>query len=470
MIPVVVLQFLRQETAVPLQLARGTAIAPPILRPTRLQERSSAAQSWDAALNVAAHETCEPAMSRIAILHPTDPVGHVPGGIDSFIKGILKWAPDDLEYTLFGATSDPLKRPRGRAMSVTLGARTFDFVPIVPVLPSSARSRIPLTVRYMWELGRRLGSGQFAAFDVLDFHRIEPALLFRADARPKNIFLHTDRAAIRSPHSSVMWRHWPALYERLEARAFATTDRVFSVSRSAVESYSSVYSRFAQRFIYTPTWVDPETFHPIADARERNRLRAQLLETLNAPAGSRLLVFVGRLEREKNPAMLLEAFCMASATHESLHLIVIGDGSLRPEVDAMCRRKELRGRVSLLGVQRAQDIAGILQVSDLFVLSSDFEGMPIAVLEALATGVPVVSTDVGELSAIVQDGITGRLSKNKSSTALSNAIRTALNELSIIQGKPCVMAAARYHPAIILSQIYENHRRQCTVPDHLSGA
>ena len=277
-------------------------------------------------------------MTRIAILHPTDPIGHVPGGIDSFIKGFLKWAPDDLEYTLFGATSDPAQRPVGKTISMTLGERGFDFLPVVPVSQSAARVHIPLTLRYMWGLGRLFRSGAFSPFDILDFHRVEPVLLFRDDTRPKNVTLHTDYAALRGPHSDIMWRHWPWLYEQVEARAFATVDRVFAVSRSAIERYARVYPRFAVRFVYTPTWVDSDTFHPLRDAGERRRLRSQLIGRLNAPAGSRLLVFVGRLERGKNPSMLLEAVRKASAMREELHLIVVGDGSLRPEVETPSRR------------------------------------------------------------------------------------------------------------------------------------
>jgi hypothetical protein len=53
-------------------------------------------------------------MAEIAIFQPTDPASHVPGGIDSAIRGILKWAPPDLEYALFGATSDARVRHLGR--------------------------------------------------------------------------------------------------------------------------------------------------------------------------------------------------------------------------------------------------------------------------------------------------------------------------------------------------------------------
>jgi glycosyltransferase involved in cell wall biosynthesis len=399
-------------------------------------------------------------MTKIAIFHPSDPLGQVPSGIDTFLKGILTWAPDDLDYTLFGATSDPVKHPIGRAMSVTMGKRPFKLIPIVSASPSATRGRVPLTARYMWALKRIIALGGCATFDVLDFQRIEPVLLFRHDTRPKNLILHQDYADLRHPNSDIMWRHWPWLYDRLEARVFGKVDRVFAVRRSAVERYKKSYPRLAKKFVFTPTWVDFDTFHPIPDASDRHQLRARLLETLRAPSDSRLLVFVGRLDRQKNPSLLLEAFRQASGRRDGLHLIVIGDGILRPEVQATCSGAELIGRVHLLGVRSAHQIAEFLQVSDLFVLSSAYEGMPIAVLEALATGLPVVSTDVGEVGAIVRSGINGRISKDQSATSLADSICSALDEVELTQGEPCVASVAPYQPQPVLSQIYNNHRRQ----------
>ena len=65
-------------------------------------------------------------MLNVAIIHPIDPAGHVPSGIDAFIRGILKFAPPDIHYTLFGATSDPVARPPGKLAKVVLGEREIE--------------------------------------------------------------------------------------------------------------------------------------------------------------------------------------------------------------------------------------------------------------------------------------------------------------------------------------------------------
>lgn len=399
-------------------------------------------------------------MARIAIFHPTDPAGHVPGGIDSFIKGILRRAPDDLDYTLFGASSELAERPVGKPAWVMLGGRRIRFLPIVSMPSSATRGGIPLSIRYTWALRRLIRQGAVEDFDILDFHRIEPTLLFRRDPRPKNVTLHADYAELRDSQSDIMWRHAPWLYERLEAIAFPTLARVYSVRQTAIERYKRTYPNLASRFLFTPTWFDSEVFHPTRDSAERGQLRTRLVEMLGIDGDSRLLVFVGRLDHQKDPNLLLDAFSEVLSRRKRLHLLIIGDGTLRPEIETRCSRAELRGQVSLLGVQRATGIADVLRACDLFVLSSAYEGMSIAVLEALASGLPVVSTEVGEVRLVVDSGVNGQVSRDRSPAGFADAICQALDQLEAMRGPPCEAAAAPYHPEKVLEGIYENHRMQ----------
>jgi glycosyltransferase involved in cell wall biosynthesis len=101
-----------------------------------------------------------------------------------------------------------------------------------------------------------------------------------------------------------------------------------------------------------------------------------------------LIVSVARLEPQKNPELLVRSL------PEACHLLLAGEGSLRP-------RLEGRPRVSLLGVR--SDLPELLSSCDVFALASDWEGHPIAVMEAMAAGLPVVSTAVGGVPEIVGD-------------------------------------------------------------------
>lgn len=403
-------------------------------------------------------------ISRIAILYPTDPAGHVPSGIDSFIRGILKWAPADLEYTLIGATSDNRARPIGAEVAVRTGERVSRFIPVASVDPSGTRQRLPLTVRYMHGLSRLARSGKLAAYNVLDFHRIEPLWLFRRDVRPKNVTLHQDMTVIRDKSSDIMWRHAPWLYERVERRLLASVQRIFSVRQSAVDRYKALYPAIANRFAFIPTWVDSDVFKPEHDPSGAARDREALLCRTGAPAGAKILVFVGRLDSQKDPLLLLAAFEQARRSRPELHLVMVGDGNLREVVERTISTMGLHGHVTLTGVLPAVRIAAVLRASDMFALSSAYEGMPIAVLEALAVGLPVVTTDVGEIRRVVIDGTSGFVSQSRSTADLAAAIIHAADELPFMKGEPCRAAVIPYHPEGILSRIYDNHRAQCAFP------
>lgn len=113
-------------------------------------------------------------------------------------------------------------------------------------------------------------------------------------------------------------------------------------------------------------------------------------------------VFVGRLETQKDPLTLVRQFALLSKAH--VRLLVVGDGYLRPEVEAEIARLGLSGKVDLLGVRT--DVNAILKQADCFVMSSRWEGLPMAILEAGAVGLPVISTNVGAVSEIL-DGDCG---------------------------------------------------------------
>jgi glycosyltransferase involved in cell wall biosynthesis len=396
---------------------------------------------------------------KIGICYPTDPAGGVPSGIDSFIRGILRWAPPDLAYTLFGASTDEAARPLGRQAEVLLGDRPVRFIPIVRADAGGRRRAVPLTVRYMWALRRQAAAGKLREFDVLDFHRIEPLLLFAGDQRPKNVVLHQDMGVLRNEQSDILWRHAPWLYERIEHRLLQNVSRVFAVRESAVQRYRQEFPQSAHRFQFIPTWFDTEIFRP-ASAAASAASRAALRQELGCRVDTRVLTFVGRLDRQKDPLLLLQAVRLCIEKDPDLTLAIVGDGVLREQVDAAARAGPLSGRVRLLGPRRPEQIASLLQASDLFVLASAYEGMPIAVLEALATGIPVVSTDVGEVRRVVLEGQTGAISKERSAPGLAAAIQKALSMLESMRGPPCERAVEPFRPQRVLAAIFDNHRRQ----------
>ena len=136
------------------------------------------------------------------------------------------------------------------------------------------------------------------------------------------------------------------------------------------------------------------------------------------------IVAVGRLQAPKDVVTLVRA--LSGMQRRPLRAVVVGDGPDRPEIESEIRRLGLTGVVDLAGER--DDVTEILAASDVFVLSTRSEGLPMAVLEAMAAGLPVVASRVGGLPELVLDGETGLLVPPGQPAALAVALETLLDD------------------------------------------
>jgi glycosyltransferase involved in cell wall biosynthesis len=143
--------------------------------------------------------------------------------------------------------------------------------------------------------------------------------------------------------------------------------------------------------------------------------------------GTRLL-FTGRLAPVKGLPLLLEAFARLQARHPTLTLAIAGDGPERPALEAQAQRLGIAPRVEFLGYRSSDHVRALLQESDVFVLPSFAEGVPVVLMEAMASGVPVVATRVAGVSELVEDGVSGFVVPPGDADALERAISTLLED------------------------------------------
>ena len=121
------------------------------------------------------------------------------------------------------------------------------------------------------------------------------------------------------------------------------------------------------------------------------------------------LAFVGRIDPVKGVPILLEAFARLSVRYPEARLDIIGDGAMRGECEAKARAMSLQNRVSFLGYRDQEEVAGILACSDILVLPSFAEGVPVVLMEAMASRIPVIATRVAGVAELVEDGVSGFL-------------------------------------------------------------
>jgi glycosyltransferase involved in cell wall biosynthesis len=131
------------------------------------------------------------------------------------------------------------------------------------------------------------------------------------------------------------------------------------------------------------------------------------------------LVFAGRLSLQKS----LDVALRAVAAVDGVSLVLAGDGPERSRLDAVVAELGLGGRVRFLGAQPRETVLELLAAADAEVLSSGWENFPHSLIEGLAVGTPVISTDVGGVGEIVTDGLNGLLVPPDDPEALAAAIR-----------------------------------------------
>lgn len=395
-------------------------------------------------------------MTHVRAFYPADPVGIVPGGIDTFLRGILKFAPDDIFFSLIGMTTDMIARPLSRWTRCMIGEREFDFFPVVAVKTGGQRTRIPLSVRYTAATARRLRA-MSRGFDVFEFHRVEPGLLFLSDPRPKNAFFHQDMAVIHSNRADILWRHLPGLYFWIERRVMASLASAWCVRQEGVAAMKARYPQQAERIHFIPTWVDTDVFSPASDDT-REPMRMELAREFLIDPASQWIVSVGRLDRQKDPGLLLKAFARLVADGLNVSWLVIGDGVLRPGLERQVQDAGLASRVRFVGLKAPPSIAKVLRAADVFALPSAYEGMPMALLEALGSGLPVATTDVGEVRRVVKPGVNGHIAETADVQSFAACLAKTLLNSCHLRGEAAVQSTQAFRPAQVLAPVYENYR------------
>ena len=253
-----------------------------------------------------------------------------------------------------------------------------------------------------WDLSwvrrlRQLLGGQ--GFDVVHFHLPYSAALGRLAVAS----LPGPRRPAVAYTEHCLWDHTSAPVRWLN-RLGARWDRAWVAVSAA--SWQSLPPRLRARCQVVHHGVDTEVLGRLG-ACGRERARARLRRELGLAAGSLVVVCVGNLRPQKDHATFLRAARAVLDLGVKAHFAVVGSGSCLAEAQALADRLGLGRAVSFLGAR--PDAVELVAGSDLFLLTSRYEGRPVALMEAMALGVPVVASAVGGVPELVEDGVSGRL-------------------------------------------------------------
>jgi glycosyltransferase involved in cell wall biosynthesis len=174
-----------------------------------------------------------------------------------------------------------------------------------------------------------------------------------------------------------------------------------------------------------PVWVIPNSRQPDRFvAVDRAIASARLRAEIGVDHDVALIGFVGHLVDQKRPDQALEVLARSLERDCRVHLVVAGDGPLRPDLEGEVRRRGLDRSVTFLG--HRPDVEWVFGGVELMLLTSDAEGIPGVAIESLMAGCPVISFPVGGVREVVDDGVTGVVLANHDPACMAEAVVTLL--------------------------------------------
>lgn len=394
--------------------------------------------------------------TEITIIHHTDPLGLKVGGGETFIKGFTKYAPEDFNIDFIGISSGCQKYPLKKWTKLKLGNKEFNFFPLFFEKDENKKTLIPLSLRFTLTL-------KFFQMDaskkVLFFNRIEPVILFKRSKFPKVGIVHIDiQKYLEIGKSEVLWNKFPWLYLMFENLIFTSLDCIYTVSGNTLKFYQSKYPKQKAKFSFLPTYVDTEIFFPTDEPKFSIRKKVYSVSK-SLPIENKWILFVGRLQKQKSPIRLIDTFLECYKRDKNFCLIIIGEGNLRKVIEKYIRKLDIENNVFLLGNMDQKALVDFYRASDVLLLTSNFEGMPICVLEALSCGLPVVSTDVSEVKRVIKSEYSGEVVKSNSPEVIAQTIGKVLANPSMYTKENSIKSISGYTPHEILKPVYELIRK-----------
>ena len=265
---------------------------------------------------------------------------------------------------------------------------------------------------------RRIRRGRYR---IVHTHISKAGVLGRVAARCARvpIVVHTYHGRVEELHGGSLGSR---VLRRCEGMAAGLTDALVAVSEDTARLACGSGIGASRQFVVIHNGIDLASFQDFEPG-----------EALPAKISGKLLVgAVGSMTREKGFDVLLESFSRLADTWPHVHLCVLGDGPLRPSLQAQAGELGVADRVCLPG--HVTDVRPWLSAFELMVVPSRSEGLPMVVLEAMASGRAVVATRVGGIPEVVQDGRTGLLVPPEDAAALATAMADSLGDAARRRG------------------------------------
>ncbi len=249
--------------------------------------------------------------------------------------------------------------------------------------------------------------------------------LFHSNILSRIIRIHTKiPLIINSQRSTDEWKKWYHIF--LDRYTGFLCDAIICNSLAVYNTMLGREKHKKEKLLYIPSGIDIKQY-------EFKGIGIDIRDSIGIPHNVPLLINVGNLRKPKGQIFLLKAMKIIKdrgLVSPKPKAIIVGEGALRGFLEKGIRNLKIEKDVFLLGFR--DDIVHLLGASDIFVLSSLWEGLPVSVMEAMALKKPIIATNVGGILELIQDNKTGLLVPSANPVALADAIERLLNNPQMI--------------------------------------
>jgi|SRR5579884_1773026 len=383
---------------------------------------------------------------RIGIVFGSDFQGNPPGGGQPTIEIFLKYAQNKPYDIWLLGMSTRSEEPVGCRSTRTIYGREYPFIPLFRFDAkrySNKRPLIPLRLQALWGYLRQRHEVNSLHFDLLYLHAPEALPFLWGKRQPVLYHVHgtQESAAAYSRYPIFKTRLFSYPYRAWIGSILKRADEFIVIDQESYDLYARRIPEKKERLHLLPTAIDVEQFRTLPGLN-----RTEVRCSFGVPAEGKMVLYVGRLSWKKGVDLILRAFSIVQSRQPDAFLAIAGDGEDRVALERLAGELRINSRVFFLGQVPhlpARQLPLLLNCADVSVVASFHESLALVITEALACGVPVISTPVGIAPAVIRDGTTGYLMRSRDPAEMAQHILRIVRE-GTYNSAECVAEAHRF--------------------------
>lgn len=336
---------------------------------------------------------------KIAILHSGNLERVSPGGISQYIEKIIKYNVDN-EITLFGVEESGKNCVLWNKYNKKIDFKDYTFIPI------QTNSKKPLSIYYFFNILKK--RKLFNEYDIIFAQRMEYALPFTFNKNRKKLIMAIHGSG---KYSYLYWgKLIGTIYNLVERIAVKNCKKVIVLLKRTeygLPYYKNKFKKQINKFRYGKVPIDIEVFK----SKNKDKVRKEL----GFNHEDKIIIYFGRLDNNPKRILLLPQIVKNIKYNlNEIKCIVIGDGEDKTLLKNMCIEKGLDKQFVFLDkLEHGDKLVKYISCADISIILSTFEGICMSALESLAVGVPVITTDVGDVNEYIIGKANGYVINNQ---------------------------------------------------------